>query len=200
MTTTPQLIANAKAQGLDLKILDYTDDDLLQDEGIGENVSFVFSLFDEDAKNVFLTLSVRSLAPEVNIIAITHTKDAIHKLEIAGANTILDPYQISGKKIYKLITQPEVMSIIDATVFGYHNICMEQITITNQSELNGRTIDDIYPIEHYNLLLVGIHDKELQKQFIFITEGHNHKLDAGDILVVIGESEEITRYKKDFKL
>jgi voltage-gated potassium channel len=196
----PNLVAKAKIEGLSLKILDYTDDDLLQHEGIGENVSFVFALFDDDAKNVFLTLSVKSLDPEVNIIALTHTKDAIHKLEIAGANTILDPYQISGKKIYKLITQPEVMSIIDATVFGYHNISMEQLTITDHSTLNGCMIDTIYPIEGYNLLLVGIHDKELKKQFIFITEGHNHRLDAGDILVVIGESEEITRYKKEFKL
>jgi len=196
----PSFTAKAKAEGLILKILDYTDDDLLEIEGIGESVSYVFALFDEDAKNVFLTLSVKSLDPNVNIIAITHTKDAIHKLEIAGANTILDPYQISGKKIYKLITQPEVMSIIDATVFGYHNISMEQLSITDHSELNGRMMNEIYPIEGYNLLLVGIHDKELKKQFIFITEGHNHRLDAGDILVVIGESEEIVRYKKDFKL
>lgn len=45
---------------------------------------------------------------------------------------------------------------------------------------------------------MGIHDKELKKQFIFITEGHNHKLDEGDILVVIGESENIkTTIKKN---
>lgn len=194
------LLEKAHALGFELMIVDYTEDDILQKLGIGTHVSFIFALFEDDAKNVFLTLSARSLDPNLHIVAITHTKDAIHKLEIAGANTILDPYQISGKKIYKLITQPEVMSIIDATVFGYHNITIEQMTISETSSLNGRMIHDIYPIEHYNLLLVGIHDKELQKQFIFITEGHNHKLDAGDILVVIGEKEEIERYKKDFKL
>lgn len=196
----PNLVPKAEAEGLNLKIMDYTDDDLLQNEGIGKNISFVFALFDEDAKNVFLTLSIKSLDPNVNIIAITHTKDAIHKLEIAGVNTILDPYQISGKKIYKLITQPEVMTILDSTVFSCHNISIEQITITRQSPLNGRMIDDIYPIEAYNLLLIGIHDKELEKQFIFISEGHNHHLDAGDIIVVIGENEEIARFKKEFNL
>lgn len=196
----PSILETAHKMGFELCLLDYTDDALLEELGIGTHISFIFTLFEEDAKNVFLTLSARSLDPKLNIIAITHTKDAIHKLEIAGANTILDPYQISGKKIYKLITQPEVMSIIDATVFGYHNINIEQLTIHESSPLNGCMMNDIYPIEHYNLLLVGIHDKELQKQFIFITEGHNHKLDAGDILVVIGEKEEIARYKKDLKL
>lgn len=196
----PALLPKAKKLGLELKILDYSDDSVLSEEGIGDNIKFIFSLFDEDAKNVFLTLSAKSLDEELNIITITHTKDAIHKLEIAGANTILDPYQISGKKIYKLITQPEVMNIIDATVFGYHDINMDQIVITKVSPLNGKMIDDIYPHPNYNILLLGIHDQELKKKFIFITEGHNHKLDEGVILVVIGQSEEIKRYKVEFKL
>jgi len=194
------LIVKAQKAGLELKILDYNDDELLKKEGIGDSINFVFSLFDEDVKNVFLTLSARSLDESLNIIALTHTKDAIHKLEIAGATTILDPYQISGKKIYKLITQPEVMNIIDATVFGYHDINIEQLPITRQSLLVGKMIHDALPQEYHNILLVGIHDKELEKQFIFITEGHNHKLDEGDILVFIGQSEDIKRYKKEFNL
>lgn len=180
--------------------MDYSDDILLQEEGVGSNVAFVFALFDEDAKNVFLSLSVRSIDEHVNIIALTHTKDAIHKLELAGANTILDPYQISGKKIYKLITQPEVIDIIDSTIFGQHDITMEQLTITKGSLLDGRMIHDLTSEKEFNVLLLGIHDKELKKQFVFITEGHNHKLDAGDILVVIGETNEIVRYKKAFSL
>lgn len=196
----PALLPKAKKLGFELKILDYSDDAVLSEEGIGHNIKFIFSLFDEDAKNVFLTLGAKSLDEELHVITITHTKDAIHKLEIAGANTILDPYQISGKKIYKLITQPEVMNIIDATVFGYHDINMDQIVITKISPLNGKMIDDIYPHPNYNILLLGIHDQELKKKFIFITEGHNHKLDEGDILVVIGQSEEIKRYKEEFSL
>lgn len=194
------LLPKAQKLGLELKILDYTDDELLQNEGIGYDVEFIFTLFEEDAKNVFLILSAKSIDEKVNIISITHTKDAIHKLEIAGAGTILDPYQISGKKIYKLITQPEVINIIDATVFGYHDINTEQITIGKNSLLHGKMIYDIHPHEYHNILLVGIHDKELEKKFMFITEGHNHKLDDGDILVVIGQSADIKKFKKAFNL
>lgn len=196
----PNLIPKAKKLGLELIIVDYSDDEQLQDQGIGDNVKFIFTLFEEDSKNVFLILSAKSIDENIHIISITHTKDAIHKLEIAGADTILDPYQISGKKIYKLITQPEVINIIDATVFGYHDINIEQITISKDSLLDGKMLNDIYQGKNHNILLVGIHDKELKKQFIFITEGHNHKLDYGDILVVIGESENIKRYKEEFNL
>ena len=196
----PNLIPKAQKLGLELIIVDYSDDEQLQDQGIGDNVKFIFTLFEEDSKNVFLILSAKSIDENIHIISIAHTKDAVHKLEIAGADTILDPYQISGKKIYKLITQPEVINIIDATVFGYHDINIEQITISKDSLLDGKMLNDIYQGKNHNFLLVGIHDKELKKQFIFITEGHNHKLDHGDILVVIGESENIKRYKEEFNL
>jgi voltage-gated potassium channel len=194
------LLPKAKKLGFNLIITDYSDDETLIGLGIGEDIKFVFTLFDEDVHNVFLTLSIRALDPKVQIVSTTHTKDAIHKLEIAGASTILDPYQICGKRIYKLITQPEIMQVIDATIFGEEDINMEQITITAHSPLNGLLLNECYPTDHYNMLLIGLHDKELKKEFIFITEGHNHKLDYGDILVVIGKSAEIDRFKMDFSL
>lgn len=194
------LLPKAKKLGFELLITDYSDDDTLLSLGIGEDVRFVFTLFDEDVQNVFLTLSIRALDSKVQIVSTTHTKDAIHKLEIAGASTILDPYQICGKRIYKLITQPEIMQVIDATIFGEEDINMEQITITAHSALNGLLLNECYLTEKYNMLLIGLHDKELKKEFIFITEGHNHKLDHGDILVVIGKSAEIERFKMDFSL
>lgn len=194
------LLPKAQKLGFDLVIADYSDDETLLDFGIGETVTFVFTLFEEDVHNVFLTLSIRALDPNVQIVATTHTKDAVHKLQIAGASTILDPYQICGKRIYKLITQPEIMEVIAATIFGEADINMEQITITERSELNGKFLSECYPMQNYNMLLIGLHDKELKKEFVFITEGHNHKLDDGDILVVIGKSAEIERFKMDFSL
>ena len=194
------LLPKAKKIGFNLIITDYSDDEILMNLGIGEDIKFVFTLFEEDVHNVFLTLSIRALDPKVQIVSTTHTKDAIHKLEIAGASTILDPYQICGKRIYKLITQPEIMQVIDATIFGEEDINMEQITITSHSPLNGLLLNECYPTDHYNMLVIGLHDKEFKKEFIFITEGHNHKLDYGDILVVIGKSAEIDRFKMDFSL
>ena len=36
---------------------DYTDDEVLRELGIGSDVDVVFAVFDDDAKNVFLTIS-----------------------------------------------------------------------------------------------------------------------------------------------
>ena len=198
--TDASLLPKAKALHFNLIICDYGDDDVLLELGISKDVKFVFTLFDEDVQNVFLTLSIRALDADVHIISTTHTKDTIHKLEIAGITTILDPYQICGKRIYKLITQPEIMHIIDQTIFGKTDINMEQIRITEHSTLNGVLLSECYPHEKYDMLLIGLHSKELKKKFLFITEGYHHKLQSEDILVIIGHTEEINRFRIDFSL
>lgn len=194
------LQAKANKMGFNLFVADYGEDETLTELGIGEDVTFVFCLFDDDVQNVFLTLTIRALDPNVQIITTTHTKDAIHKLEIAGANIILDPYQITGKKIYKLITQPDVIQVVEKTIFGEEDVNVAQVTITAHSPLNAKLLSECTSLQSYNMLLLGIHDKQLKKEFIFITEGYNHTLDEGDVLVVVGEDAEIQRFKTDFFL
>jgi voltage-gated potassium channel len=48
-----------------------------------------------------------------------------------------------------------------------------------------------------NLILIAIVDKELGKELHFIIGERDHKLDAGDILVVLGPSREIRAFKKE---
>ncbi len=188
----------AEEYKFDLRLFDYTDDDLLQKAGIGEGIELIFCLFLEDAKNIFLTISARALDPKLNIVAITQTHDSIHKLRTAGADTIVDPYQISGKKIYEVIKKPDIVSIIDDTVFGREDINIEQIEVTAGSPLDGIFLDQIKLAGEYNIIILGIHDKEIKERFTFVTEGLRHKLDEKDILVVVGEEAEIERFKEDY--
>jgi voltage-gated potassium channel len=49
------------------------------------------------------------------------------------------------------------------------------------------------------IILIAIIDVELGHELIFIDHRINHKLDAGDILVVIGLSENINKFKARVK-
>jgi voltage-gated potassium channel len=55
-------------------------------------------------------------------------------------------------------------------------------------------VKDVQLGNDYNLILV---DREMGDNFIYSTEGHNHRLDEGDVLVVIGPYEEIDRIRQD---
>ena len=47
------------------------------------------------------------------------------------------------------------------------------------------------------MILLGVVDRELGDEFIFATTGTDHKLDSGDVLVVIGPAEEIEKFRAD---
>ena len=48
----------------------------------------------------------------------------------------------------------------------------------------------------YNLFLIGVVDKELGDKLYFSLGEQDHKLDVGDILVVLGANRDIRKFKK----
>jgi voltage-gated potassium channel len=59
--------AKARYAGFGTARLDYRDDAERKKLGLGRDVEVVFSLFTDDAENVFLVISVRALAPDLLI-------------------------------------------------------------------------------------------------------------------------------------
>jgi len=44
---------------------------------------------------------------------------------------------------------------------------------------------------------MGIQDKEISKDFIFSSRGINHKIDGGDILVLLGYKQDIQKFMNE---
>ena len=74
---------------------------------------------------------------------------------------------------------------------------MAEVPVTTGSTLVGCSLKDVRLGDDYNLILVGIVDRAMGENFIYSTEGHNHRLDEGDVLVVIGPDAEIDRIRHD---
>ncbi len=56
-------------------------------------------------------------------------------------------------------------------------------------------VDD-FDFSRHNILLVGMIDRRLSNQFLFITSGLEHRLDRGDMMVCIGHNEDLDRISK----
>ena len=78
-----------------------SDDDALRDAGI-ERARAVIACVDSDAENVFITLSARELAPNIEIIARASEESSEHKLLRAGANDVISPYKASGRAMARI--------------------------------------------------------------------------------------------------
>lgn len=187
----------AQEQGFQAVLVDYRDDEGLRAIGIGRDITTIFCFFAEDSENVFLIISARTLDPSLKIVSVVESPEAEAKLRAAGADKIIDPYEISGRKIFELIKRPVVVDILDETVFGRHDLKMAEIEIPQGSPLDGKCLSELGLDVHYNLILLGVVDRERDKELRFVTSRIDYKLDAGDILVVLGPSREILAFKQD---
>ncbi len=188
-------VALALQRGFSARRVEYTDDAVLKSLGIGDDVDLVFSLFPDSSRNVFLTLSARSLDPDLKIVTLAEA-DKTRKLLAAGADTVIDPYNITAKKIFEQITRPLVSEILEKTVFGDTDIAISEVTIPEGSPVCGLTLDDIDLQSRYMVSVLGMLDLELGDKLIFATLGLDHCLDADDVLVAIGPKQELERMRQ----
>jgi Trk K+ transport system NAD-binding subunit len=181
-----------------IKIHNIDDDEIAKIEEFDIAIAV---LHDED-KNLFLCLTLKDLFPEKKIIAKVADKDNEYKYKLAGVNKLINPYEVTANRIMTILKKPLTLKVIEEIIFQDNKLSFAEITIPDNSFLDGKYIKDIFKdiSSLYNLLIIGIVDKELSENVQFVTKGYNHKIDGGDILIVVGDVEEIERFKDDLEL
>jgi voltage-gated potassium channel len=91
---------------------DATEDETLIRAGIAKAKALVITL-PEDADNVFIVLSARSLNPKIQIISRASQHGSAAKLKKAGANNVIMPDKIGGTHMATLVSKPDVIEFID---------------------------------------------------------------------------------------
>jgi voltage-gated potassium channel len=185
------------AQGFEAKIIDFRNDDALKSIGIGTEVDILFCFYQRDSDNVFLTISARSIDKNLTIIAIVDDPESAEKLLAAGADKIIDPYEICGRKTHDMLTRPDITAILDETVFGQHDLNIAQIEIPEGSCLENTNTSNLKLNEKHNLILIGVVDRESGDALHFAIGEQEYSLNAGDVLVVLGPSREIRSFKEE---
>jgi voltage-gated potassium channel len=184
------------SQGFASEVVDFRDDAALHALGIGVDIDYLFCFFAADSDNVFLTISARALDKNLNIIATVDDPDSAEKLSAAGANKIIDPYEIAGRKTYEMLTKPEITHILDQSVHRRHALNIAEIEIPEGSWLENRKTSTLKLNERHNLILLGVVDRELGDQLHFAVGDKEHILNGGDVLVVMGPAKDIKSFKE----
>jgi voltage-gated potassium channel len=190
-------VALVAEKGFEAKMIDFRSDDALKSIGIGTDVDILFCFYPRDSDNVFLTISARAIDKALTIVAIVDDPESAEKLLAAGANKIIDPYEICGRKTHDMLAKPDITNILDHTVFGRHDLHIAQIEIPQGSCLENTRTCDLKLDEKHNLILIGVVDKESGEALHFAIGEKEYTLNAGDVLVVLGPSREIRSFKED---
>ncbi|MEA1915213.1 MAG: NAD-binding protein [Campylobacterota bacterium] len=195
--TNEKFYENAKADGHDVQNLSLMEDENLLTIGIDQdNIKAFFCFSDDPNINLFVTLSVRNLAKELRIISLTFSKEENKKMLLAGANKTINPYEIGGLRIFRLLHKPLILEVLDNILFSTSDISVAEITIEKGSVLDGVYLKDLNLNDRYDIIIIGLQDKELGDDFIFYSSGINHKVDAADTLVAMGYSQNLRMFQQ----
>jgi voltage-gated potassium channel len=104
-------LAEAQGQGYLAMLGEATDETALLAAGI-ERARVVATVLPDDAANVFITLSARSLNPALQIIARGETPSTENKLRQAGADHVVLPAHIGAERIAEMILFPDSARLI----------------------------------------------------------------------------------------
>ncbi len=175
---------------------------LMEDENLerlsldDESLKAFFILSENKNNNLFITLSVRSYNKTIKVISLSSDIDNNKPLLLAGANKILNPYEISAFRIFRLLRKPYILDLLDNILFSKADISIEEITVKKDSVFDGILLSELNKIKKGNIIILGIQDKELSEKFIFFSAGINHKIDKGDTLVLLGRPEELLKFRE----
>ena len=147
-----------------------------------------------DADNVFLVLSARQLAPELNITARASQEGAKNKLHAAGANSVESPYEMGAASMAHRIMRPTVTNFLDlAFAHSRKDIQMEEIPVSENSRLTNIPLKDSGIRQDFNLIIIAI--KKPDGTMLF-----NPSFEAAfrpdDTVIAVGEEENLQKLEK----
>jgi voltage-gated potassium channel len=155
------------------------DEIVLQRAGILRAKGLITALT-TDADNVLVTLTAK-LGTE-------------KQLKAAGADHIVSPYEIGGRRMAALLLKPEMMNFFDVVLQeDQFELGMERIRISPGSSLAGQTLREARLRDHTGALVVGI-QRDGQK-LKFNPQGHEQFL-AGDEILAMGPSAALDAFMK----
>jgi voltage-gated potassium channel len=161
-----------------------SNDDVLKEAGILKAVGLV-SAVDSDAENVYVTLSAKNLRRELYVVARASSDEAGYKLLRAGADKVISPYSIGGKRLAGMLLRPNVVDFIDVVLHsGNVDLFMEEVEVRERSPFEGLTIGDARQRHKIGANILAIKNKRDNK--IIPTPESNIPIEKGDFLIILG--------------
>ena len=172
-----------------------TDDEDLRTAGL-ERARGLIAASDDDADNLYITLSARAQNDRLFLVARASTEDAAKKLQLAGADRVVQPYQAAGRVMASLLLRPQVTAFVDVvTSASGEDLRFEEIEVTSASGQGGRSIRDLDIRRQTGALIVALRKRD---GTFDTTPTPEAVLDVGDVLIAAGTEEELRALERIF--
>jgi voltage-gated potassium channel len=141
-----------------------------------------------DADNLFVTLTARSMNPELFILARAFEEHSKGKLLLAGADRVVDPFKIGGMRLAHAIMRPAVVEFVELATHRAHlELEMEELQVGPGSQLIGVSLKDSQIRTRFGFMVIAI--KRADGNMLFNPPSET-VINEGDTLITIGKPED----------
>jgi voltage-gated potassium channel len=173
---------------------DATEDETLLQAEVN-NATTLVSTLPNDAQNLFIVLTARSLNPKLTIISRASSESAEKKLRMAGVDHIVMPEKVGGMHMARLVARSNIVEFLDyLSIRGSSPTIIEEI---NCEAINENLINkSLYELEirkKTGANIIGL--KTVQGEYI-INPSPEAKLKKNVRLYVLGTHEQIKLMKE----
>ena len=183
--------------GFNSSLFDLSDewDEIVKIKDISKVLAYC--ALEKDEENTFLTISLHATFPELFIVALATDIESANKLKIAGASKVLSIVQTTSEMIRDYLEKPTLSMVLQSILFQDSSLKLAQVNIEKDASLIGTELHTIDWKKHYNVIILAITQDRINFKYLFTAKGHYYKISEGDILVVIGYTDEIEIFKKE---
>ena len=189
-------ISNDNAD-LNFLLGDATEDEVLKRAGI-EKAKALITALPDDADNVFIVLSARSLRGDIRIISRASNYSSVSKLKKAGADNVIMPDRIGGTHMATLESKPDVIEFIDF-LSGEEGepIHIESVDYNYlPHQIKNKTLKDVMSWKKTGVNCIGI--KNSEGKFV-INPPDEVVIEQGMKVIVLGTKWQIDEMKGNLK-
>jgi voltage-gated potassium channel len=174
-----------------------TDDEILSRAGVARARSLISAL-PNDADNVFITLTARNQNRGLLIVARAEHATSERKLRQAGADRVVMPSTIGAQQMSRMITRPHTADLMELFAEqGNLNVEMDELHLPAGCPVAGKTVRESEAHHRFGLLVLAIRRAGGE---LIINPQADIRFEGGDIVIVLGKSEQIGRFRAEYGL
>ena len=172
---------------------DATEDWVLKKAGIDKAKALITAL-PEDADNVFIVLTARSLNNNIRIISRASKQSSIQKLKKAGADNVIMPDRIGGIHMATLVSKPDVVEFIDfLSSEDGETIHIESVDYSHLPEaIQNKSLSEVMNWKKTGVNCIGIKNKDGK---FLINPPEDTIIEKGMKVIVLGTKWQINLMK-----
>lgn len=179
------LAAQLQIPDTQVLIRDATLDETLIEAGV-ERATGLASCLPDDADNLYVVLTARTLNPKLRIVARAVEESAEPKLVRAGANRVIAPIIIGSHRMAQALLKPAVADFMDSITAETLDLAFEEVEVTRGSPLEGLKLKETNIRAQLDIVIAAI--RRAHGEMLFNPSGDT-QIRADDMLICIGRAE-----------